>query len=352
MVENATTGAAGSVSAGAPAGGGVAVAGAVAVDELRWRPLSLDDVPAITRLFAVAEDVDRTGEHLDEQDIEDDLRAEGFDPRRHTFGALTRDGKLVCCGMVSVPRAVRDVDRVSLSGTVHPAYRRLGLGRRLLAWQEARGEAEHRVQHPEVPGQLMLTPCVHVTDHVRLAERSGYIAVRWFNEMKRELGEPVPAAAPVPDGLRVVRFDRSLDDAVRRAHNDAFAQHWGSSERDAVAWAQWYTGNRAFRPELSFVVLDGAEVAAYLLSYFWEAEAEATGVRWAWIGQLGTRASWRDRGLGSALVGRALVVYRDAGYARAGLCVDTENATGALRLYERHGFTVVVRRASYVKPLG
>jgi mycothiol synthase len=336
----------------APAGGGVAVAGAVAVDELDWRPLGLEDVPAITRLYAAAEEVDRTGEHLDEQDFEDDLRAEGFDPQRHTFGALTRDGDLVCGGMVSVQRAVRDVDRVSLFGTVHPAYRGLGLGRRLLAWQEACGEAEHRAQHPEVPGQLMLMPCVHVTDHVRLAERAGYIAVRWFNEMKRDLGEPVPEPAPVPDGLRLVRFDRSLDDTVRRTHNDAFAQHWGASERDAVDWAHWFTGARAFRPELSFVVLDGAEVVAYLLSYFWEAEAEATGMREAWIGQIGTRAPWRGRGLGSALIGRALVAYRDAGYARAALGVDTENITGALRLYERHGFTVAVRRASYVKPLG
>ncbi len=337
---------------GAPTGGGTAVAGAVAVDQLEWRPLGLPDTPAITRLFAAAEEADRTGEHRDEDDVDDELRADGFDLDRHTIGALTPDGELVCFGMVGVARSVRDVDRVSLNGTVHPAYRGRGLGRQLLAWLESRGAAEHRAQHPAVPGQLMLSPYAHVVDHVRLAERAGYIAVRWFNEMKRDLAEPVPAPAPVPAGLRLVRFDRSLDDAVRRAHNEAFLQHWGSSERDALAWSQWFTGARGFQPELSFLVLDGAEVAAYLLSYFWAADAAATGVREAWIGQIGTLAPWRGRGLGSAMIGRALLAYRDAGYAKAALGVDTANVTGALRLYERHGFHVEIRRVSYVKPLG
>jgi mycothiol synthase len=341
---------------GAPRGAGTAVAGGVVVgvaaDELAWRPLGAADVPAVARLHAAAEEADRTGEHLDEADISDEMRSAGFDPQRHTIGAFAADGELVCYGRVSVPRAVRDVDRVGLDGTVHPAWRGHGIGRQLLTWLEERGEAEHRSQHPTVPGQLQLWPYAHVTGHVRLAERAGYTAVRWFNEMKRDLAEPVPVPEPAPAGLRVVSFDRSLDDAVRHAHNEAFAQHWGSVERDAVAWEEWFTGARAFRPELSYVAVDGDHVAGYLLSYFWAADAEATGVREAWIGQIGTRPRWRGRGLGSALVGRALAAYRNAGYARAALGVDTENVTGALRLYERHGFTLDVRRVSYVKTLG
>jgi mycothiol synthase len=325
---------------------------AVAVAGLTWRSLGRADIPALTRLFAAAEEVDRTGEHMDEQDVEEEFQAAGFDPQRQSFGAVGPDGELVCGGLVHLPRTVRDVDRVGLSGTVHPVYRGEGIGRQLLTWQEARGEARHRARHPAVPGQLMLCPYAHVTDHVRLAERSGYTAVRWFNEMLRDLNEPVPEPPPVPAGLRLVPFDPSLDDAVRRAHNEAFVQHWGSSERDQVGWAEWFTRARAFEPAVSFLVLDGDQVAAYLLSYHWPADAAATGLRDAWIGQIGTRPPWRGRGLGSAMIGRALVAYRDAGYHRAALGVDTENVTGALRLYERHGFTVEVRRVSYVKPLG
>jgi mycothiol synthase len=339
------------LTGGAPVGAGTATAG-VRRDELEWRPVSAADVPVVVRLAAAVEQVDRTGEHLDEQDVSEAFEWPGFDPQRHTIGAFGSDGELVCYGQVSVPRAIRDVDRVGLDGMVHPAWRGRGLGRQLLAWLEDRGEAEHRARHPNVPGQLQLSPYAHVSSHVRLAERAGYTAVRWFNEMKRDLSEPVPEPVLVPGGVRLAPFDRSLDEAVRRAHNEAFARHWGSVERDRVTWERWYTGARAFRPELSFVVLDGGQVAAYLLSYFWAADAEATGVREAWIGQIGTRAPWRGRGLGSALVGWALAAYRAAGFARAALGVDTENVTGALRLYERHGFTVAVRRVSYVKTLG
>jgi mycothiol synthase len=325
--------------------------GAVRLASLEWRPLREADIPAVVRVLAAAEEVDRTRVNFDEADVRDDMEAVGFHPERHSMGAFIADGELACFGRVNVPTAIRDVDRVGLEGTVHPRWRRHGLGRRLLAWLEERGLAEHRARHPTVPGQLSLSVPEHVTDHVRLAERAGYVPVRWFNEMVRDLSTPVPPPS-LPDGLRVVPFRPDLDEAVRHAHNEAFSEHWGSVERDKAIWDQWYTGSRAFQPQVSFVVMDGSEVAAYLLSYFWAADAEATGVREAWVGQLGTRAPWRGRGLGSALLQTALAAYRDAGYPRAALAVDTDNVTGALRLYERHGFVVELRRISYIKMLG
>jgi GNAT superfamily N-acetyltransferase len=63
-------------------------------------------------------------------------------------------------------------------------------------------------------------------------------------------------------------------------------------------------------------------------------------VRAAWVGQLGTRPSWRGRGVATALVIRALTGYAEAGYQRAGLTVDTAYPTGDLDLYQRCGFVV------------
>jgi mycothiol synthase len=101
---------------------------------------------------------------------------------------------------------------------------------------------------------------------------------------------------------------------------------------------------------VSWLVLDGDEVVAYLLSYFWEADATATGVREAFVGQLGVRPRWRRRGLGGLLLATALRSYRAAGYKRAALTVDTANATGALGLYERAGFAVKNTYATRIKP--
>jgi ribosomal protein S18 acetylase RimI-like enzyme len=103
---------------------------------------------------------------------------------------------------------------------------------------------------------------------------------------------------------------------------------------------------------VSWLVLDGDEVAGYLLTFFWEADAAASGVREAFVGLLGVRPAWRRRGLGGLLLATALESCRAAGYERSVLTVDTGNATGALRLYERAGYTVKDTSVVWTTPLG
>lgn len=325
------------------------------LDRLTWRPLTAADVPALTRLLAAIEAVDDTGEHYGEDDLVAELGDPSVDLARDTLAVLAPDGELLGYGgLRGASGEVRDVDRVWLDGGVLPAARGRGLGRRLLQWQEGRGAEVHRERHPEAPGELVVAVYDTVPSRAALVRAAGYAPVRWFNDMERDLrpdAAPLPVVPPAPAGLRLVPYDPALDDAVRHAHRDAFAGHWGSTPPDPERWAHWFTGAQSFRPELSLLVLDGDEVAAYLLSYSWAAEAEATGVREAWIGQLGTRGPWRRRGLGSLLLSAALAGYRDAGYHQAGLDVDSENASGALGLYERLGFVVDHRSVTWSKPL-
>ena len=67
---------------------------------------------------------------------------------------------------------------------------------------------------------------------------------------------------------------------------------------------------------------------------------------------LGVRPTRRRRGLGGLLLATALESYRAAGYERSVLTVDTGNATGALRLYERAGYAVKDTSVVWTKPLG
>ena len=64
------------------------------------------------------------------------------------------------------------------------------------------------------------------------------------------------------------------------------------------------------------------------------------------------RPAWRRRGLGDLLLATALESYRAADYERSVLAVDTGNATGALRLYERSGYIVEDTSVVWTKPLG
>jgi ribosomal protein S18 acetylase RimI-like enzyme len=168
--------------------------------------------------------------------------------------------------------------------------------------------------------------------------------------MIRDLSTSLPEVPAVPDGLRLVPFSPRWHEPARLAHNEAFAGHFGSHERSPEIWAHWFTGSTYFQPDVSFLVLDGDEIAAYVNTYRYPADEAATGRRSAWVGNLGTRAPWRRRGLGTLLLAHALRAYRAAGYDVAELGVDTANASGALGLYERLGFVPLRGSITSVKP--
>jgi ribosomal protein S18 acetylase RimI-like enzyme len=183
----------------------------------------------------------------------------------------------------------------------------------------------------------------------RLLERSGFEVERYYNAMERPLDE-APRVAPVP-GIELVPFTWDRDDEVRRAHNAAFTEHHGSSERDEPAWRSWFTGQKAFRPELSVLALADGAVAGYVLAYVYEADTRATGVRTAHLGQIGVLPAARGRGVASAAIAAALRAAADDGCGRAALDVDTENSTGALALYERVGFRTTRVRTAWAYPI-
>jgi ribosomal protein S18 acetylase RimI-like enzyme len=97
--------------------------------------------------------------------------------------------------------------------------------------------------------------------------------------------------------------------------------------------------------------MDGEQVAGFLLTKEFEADTTATGIREAYVDTIGTRAAWRGRGIATALLVHALTHYPQHGYRRASLDVDADNPSGALGLYQRHGFEVTQRRTVYAKPI-
>jgi len=320
---------------------------------LTWRRLAPEDAPALARLWAAVEAVEETGEHYDAEDVAEELADPSVELSRDTVGVLGPDGEFVAWGgLRGGSREVRDLHRVWAEGAVLPGARGRGIGRELLRRQLERARELHRERHPDLPGQFCVNAYSHLDSKLALIRAAGLEPVRWWYDMRRDLATPPPAAVPVPAGLRLVPYQRERDEQVRRAHGEAFAGHWGSSAPDPERWAHWYTGAQAFRPEDSLLVLDGDEVAGYLLTYYYVAETEATGSREAWVGQLGVRPRWRHRGLGSLLLGSALARYRDAGYDRSGLNVDTGNTTGALSLYERLGYEVTRPSVTWAAPLG
>jgi mycothiol synthase len=167
--------------------------------------------------------------------------------------------------------------------------------------------------------------------------------------MERPLTDLPPAAAP--PGAQLVGWTPDRDDEVRRVHNAAFTQHHGSSERDPAAWRALFTGQRAFRPDLSVLAVANGAVVAYALAYVYEADARATGQRQIHFGQIGVLPEARGRGLATAVIAEGLRLGAANDCRTAGLNVDSDNVTGALRLYEALGFRTIRTHVTWALPL-
>jgi mycothiol synthase len=312
---------------------------------LTARPLAAADSVAVAALLAAAEQVDDTGEYPDAEDVAEWWRGWGLDPGRDGLAVCDPAGLVVAYATVTAPQTFRDAFTVYLEGRVRPDVRGRGIGRALLAWQLDRGAALHAERHPEAPGALTVEVPGGMRSLEALVRRAGLEAERWYREMQRPLTD-LPETRPVA-GIDIVPFTGDRDDEVRLAHNAAFRRHHGSSERDAEAWGALFTGQRGFRPDLSRLAIEDGVVVGYVLSYVYEADTAARGSRQVVLGQIGVLPPARGRGVASALIAEVLATAARSDCESAGLGVDTENVTGALRLYEGLGFRPVRSRASW-----
>jgi ribosomal protein S18 acetylase RimI-like enzyme len=92
-------------------------------------------------------------------------------------------------------------------------------------------------------------------------------------------------------------------------------------------------------------------VVGYVLTHEYDAHQETTGRREAYLAKIGVRREHRGRGLASRLLRHALRSYAAAGYDESSLDVDTNNPTGAFGLYERAGYVIESRTATFQKVL-
>lgn len=314
------------------------------------RPLSLDNAPALAELFAAVEAADGTDEHYDAEDLAEELGDPRLELTQDSVGVWSRGQLIGYAKAAGLPDAT-DVHQVHVEGAVRPDARGRGVGADLVRWQVARAAQLHRERFPDLPGEAHIPIHAPNTAKRDLYQGAGFEARRWFFDMGRPLDvDEIPVTVPT-GGLRVVPFTAEYDEATRLAHNEAFRDHWGHTPSSADRWRHGTTGARSFAPDMSFLALDGDEVAGYLISHEYDADTAMTGIRECWIARLGTRPPRRGSGVATALLTTCLRAGQERGFHRAGLNVDSANATGALSLYERCGFRTRHTWIGYVRPL-
>jgi mycothiol synthase len=305
--------------------------------ELR-RPNETGDFAAVLALMqacdhAVYGDTDWTEQELREE-------WEGLD--------LQQDAWLVIDeGVVAGVMHLAEVrgGRIIIDGYVHPSRTARGIGTLLLDTVEARAR---ELEPGLVPGERVYLEAAHLVGDPgapALFSSKEYQRARTFFRMVRALEQREPPPV-LPAGLEMRAFDPDVDGPrLHAAFEEAFASEWGHRSQPYEAWRETVIGWSRFEPTLFVVVWDGAEIAAFSLSY------DKRMGDWGWIGSVGVRPAWRRQGLGLALLRESFRRFADRGETMAALGVDSENPTGATRLYERAGMTVLWRADLWQKEL-
>lgn len=322
------------------------------VGGLRFRAATRDDAAGLHELMLACYDVDRAQERETLEDVEELFDTPWWDPGTDGLVGVDEQGRVRAYGQVLRRPGQLRTRQALLFGGVHPDLRGRGVGRAVLTWQCARAEqALVAAEGDGVPRMMRAFVEDQMTGRARLLQAAGFTAARFSATMGRDLAVPLPAA-PLPSDVHLVVLPPHLDDLqerVRRAHVEAFADHWGSEPIEPDDWRRSCVEGPGARPDLSFAALDGAgEVVGYLVSGTYPQDWEPQGYSEGWTSLLGVDRRRRGEGLARALLVRAMAAYAAAGLDRAGLAVDVDNPR-ALRLYTGLGYGERGRETSWVR---
>ncbi len=230
-----------------------------------------------------------------------------------------------------------------------PTWRRRGIGWAMLRSLEAR-IGEIAAAAPKTPAWLQVHGDPADDGRAALLRKAGYTPARYHYAMaRRDLADR--ADAPLPVGLEIRDVRPEHLPAIWAADQEAFADHWG-------AWLASEADYEEFRNSpmtdttLWRIAWDQDEVAGQVRSFINAEENEQYDRRRGWVEHISVRRPWRRRGLAQALIAASLPLIRARGMTEAALSVDTENPSGALRLYERMGFRQIGLEAHYRRSLG
>ena len=284
------------------------------------RPATRDDAVAITEMFIEQETLMNGDPESTVEDLFDDWSTPGFDMERDTWATLNDDE---LAGYAAIVKNIPPDIYVAYGG-VRPSHHGNGLGTYLFESVERRAAEIARES-------ASVRQWIDAKDEaaIGIAKERGYSFVRRFWRMDASLdGELVDVADP--DGITIRAFAKERDE--RTAHavlEKAFTEHWGYTPRsyEESATARWEA--EWFRPDLSLVAEAGDEMVAVCIN----------GPRFddGYVEDIGVLHEWRGRGIAETLLRRSFSIFKELGFKRASLNVDSDNSTGAMRLYERVG---------------
>ena len=315
------------------------------------RAFSWDDLPTVVDLINRSD----ASDGLDRGTSEPLLRAQwalpGADPERHAF--LVASGPdVIGYGRVDLRAGDQQsgFSTFQCFGRVLPAWRGQGVGTHILSESEKR--ARSRIN--EAPTETVYLEAYadrRQRDVGELFAAFDLRPVRYFFVMMYDAPE-LPGEPNYPPGYRARAFVSGRDEETMwRVINTAFRDHWGHVPFPLESWLHWIEGPM-FDPDLALLGISPAgDVVGECLCLIDAEQNRRRGREEGWIDSLGVLREHRGKGLGRALLLEGMHLLRRVGCTHLKLGVDTENLTGALRLYQSVGFRKSKTGVTYRKLL-
>jgi mycothiol synthase len=299
---------------------------------LTRRP-TLDDVPGILALVH-ASDLASVGEaDCTADEVREALTDPGTDMSRDCWVTLDETGTIVGWAYPA-DETGRDRDFIEVyvwPERGRPAQRPLlaMLMERVAERAAERGHESYSVRAGAVPTEK---------EYVEALTDAGFVFSRQHARMRISLDgvSPVPPAPPAGVLVRAVRPGDEHD--LRRFHA-VIEEAFRDTDHLSVDYATWRAqidGESSKTWNEWLVAEVGGEIAGALQSADGEPDE-------GWVKRLAVARAHRQRGIGEALLRHAFATYAGNGRRRAGLGVDLQNPTRAIRLYLAVGMTPLYR---------
>jgi ribosomal protein S18 acetylase RimI-like enzyme len=237
------------------------------------------------------------------------------------------------------------------NGVLLPTWRRKGIGRAMLNWMENRLKDIAEAHPRESKKYFQVSASQYQEGTAIMLERAGYQPVRFFLEMVRTNLSEIPDF-PLPDGLEIRPVAPDQYRTIWESIHDSDQEEWGSTEPIENAYSEWLN-DPLFQPDLWQIAWDKetGNPAGHVLTYIHHEENKQFNRKRGYTEGVGVSREWRQRGVARALISHSLQAQKAAGMSESALVADSDNASGATRLYESCGFQTVKRDTIYRKPL-
>jgi mycothiol synthase len=298
------------------------------------------DLPAIATLINTCQAAD----NLEHRTTVAKLRERYADP---TFDVdqdlrLWRNGEGELMAIAELWRQPPETEFISHLGfSIHPQAQDRPLAAAILAW------AEQRVL--SLGTSLSVPIVLHagcrdtVLERQQLLQRLGFEPERSFWQLQRSLTTPIPEDNAPSDWrlgsvwrLRTVvpaDADRWVD-----MFNQTFVDHWNHSPLTLAEFTHW-CDRAQYAPHLNLVIETAeGQLAAFAYSEINAEQNARLGRQEGHVCLLGTRRGYRRLGLGRTLLLESLRRLQHLGMTTASIGVDSQNPTGAVKLYQSVGF--------------